>query len=275
MHSAAACGCFWVDVTPDSHARPGPGRSGEPELPPARRAHAVLDLPSRKWKAIKIERLLQLADRPSALRVLEIGTGSGGIAHYFGTHPSGRFLVDAVDVVDNRTVMDGYQYRNVTGTALPFQDESFDVVLSNHVVEHVGLEAEQRSHVGELRRVLKPGGVGYLAVPNRWMLVEPHYGLIFLSWLPRKWRSGYLLRSGKGSHYDCEPLETGELERLLTDNGLRHRNLCIEALRLTFEIERPGSIGTKALRFVPDWAIRPLRSIIPTLIYRFERAPNS
>lgn len=31
--------------------------------PVRRRPHAVLDLPSRDWKAVKIERLLQLANR--------------------------------------------------------------------------------------------------------------------------------------------------------------------------------------------------------------------
>lgn len=49
--------------------------------------HVALDLASRDRKAQKIERLLGLADRPQPIRLLEIGTGSGGIAHYFGTHP--------------------------------------------------------------------------------------------------------------------------------------------------------------------------------------------
>src|SRR3546814_9833619 len=69
---------------------------------------------------------------------------------------------------------------------LPFADDSFDVVLSNHVIEHVGEQPEQLAHLSELRRVLTPGGIGYLAVPNRWMLVEPHYRLAFLSWWPHR-----------------------------------------------------------------------------------------
>src|SRR4249920_2427672 len=103
-----------------------------------RQPHAVLDLHSRRFKAQKIERLLDLDARPGPLRLLEIGTGSGGIAHYFGTHASGRFRVSALDVVDNRQVIEGYEYANVEGTRLPFADAEFDVVLSNHVVEHVG-----------------------------------------------------------------------------------------------------------------------------------------
>ena len=140
-----------------------------------RQPHAVLDLGSRTAKALKIERLLDLQARSQPLRLLEIGTGSGGIAHYFATHPSLRCEVDAVDVVDNRLTTGDYRFQQVEGVALPFADGRFDVVISNHVIEHVGDASAQAQHLREIRRVMHPDGVGYLAVPNRWMLTEPHY----------------------------------------------------------------------------------------------------
>lgn len=237
-----------------------------------RQPHAVLDLPSRNWKAQKIERLLGLAQRPQPLSMLEVGTGSGGIAHYFGTHPRLRCEVTAVDVCDNRLAHDGYEYRVVDGVVLPFDDASFDVVLSNHVIEHVGDAAAQRRHLAELRRVLRPDGVGYLAVPNRWMLVEPHYRLAFLSWWPHAWRTPYLRLMRKGEVYDCEPLQMRQLEGMLDEAGFRYRNICIEAWRATFEIERPLAVSTRVLRATPDACLKPLRRIIPTLIYRIEQA---
>lgn len=236
---------------------------------PARRAHAVLDLPSRSHKARKIEQLLDLSDGTGTLRLLEVGTGSGGIAHYFAKHPSGRYEVDAVDVVDNRQIDAGYRYHLVEGIALPFADGAFDVVLSNHVIEHVGDRVAQLAHLAELRRVLKPGGIGYLAVPNRWMLVEPHYRLAFLSWLPRRWRSAYLRLAGKGDFYDCEPLRLPELEAMFTASGLHAENACVPALRATIAIERPGSAFDRALARIPDGFIACFRRLIPTLIYRF------
>jgi SAM-dependent methyltransferase len=233
-----------------------------------RRPHAVLDLPSRRWKALKIERLLGLDQGNSSVRMLEIGTGSGGIANYFGTHPSGRYTVDAVDVVDNRLVTVGYVYTQVSDARLPFPDRSFDVVLTNHVIEHVGDESAQRVHLAEIRRVLREGGVCYLAVPNRWMLVEPHYQLIFLSWLPVSWRSPYLRASGKGEQYDCRPLQPRQLERMLAQGDFRFQNLCLDALRVTFEIERSGTRSGALLARIPNAWLRPATRLIPTLIYK-------
>lgn len=236
-----------------------------------RQPHAVLDMPSRDWKAMKIERLLDLANRPQPLRLLEIGTGSGGIAHWFATHPDLRCDVTAVDVVDNRQVHDGYEFRLVQGVGLPFDDTIFDVVISNHVIEHVGDAAAQNRHLEEIHRVMKSDGIGYLAVPNRWMLTEPHFGLKFLSWWPHAWRTPYLRLMRKGTFYDCEPLQMQQLESMLAAAHFSYRNLCIEALRETFKIERPDSLTTRILNRIPNALLAPFRRVIPTLIYLVKR----
>lgn len=53
--------------------------------------------------------------------------------------------------------------QSVDGTALPFADESFDVVFCNHVLEHV---FQTEFVVREMRRVLRPDGVCVISVPN-------------------------------------------------------------------------------------------------------------
>lgn len=232
--------------------------------------HAILDLPSRYDKALKIERLLELSNRFDQFALLEIGTGSGGIAHYFATHANLRCDVTAVDVLDQRQVKEGYRFVQVGDTELPFADASFEVVLSNHVIEHVGDEKQQLAHLRELRRVLKPNGLGYLAVPNRWMLVEPHYRLAFLSWLPKSCRTPYLRLMHRGRHYDCNPLTLFSVKRLLAESGLRFEYLGTRALHEILAIEGEKGLFAALAAALPDPLLDHLAAINPTLIYRLE-----
>jgi phosphatidyl-myo-inositol dimannoside synthase len=233
-----------------------------------RRGHAVMDLPSRNAKARKIEGLLNLAPQDGVTRMLEIGTGAGGIANYFGSQSNFCCEVDSVDVRDTRQIKNGYRFTLVEGVKLPFPDQQYDVVISNHVIEHVGDHDAQRFHLDEMRRVLKPGGVGYLAVPNRWQLVEPHYKLAFLSWLPLKWRTPYVRVRGRGADYDCRPLTVPSLEALLAEAGFSFFQEHGRALRLTYELERPHAMLYRmVLRHLPDSLYKQLRRGFPTLIY--------
>jgi SAM-dependent methyltransferase len=231
-----------------------------------RHGHAVLDLASRKQKGEKIEHLLELGGT-FPKRLLEIGTGSGGIAHYFATQTTGRFTVEAVDVTDSRQVRDGYGFRLVSSTTLPFDAASFDIVLTNHVIEHVGDRAAQLEHLVEVARVLKPDGVAYLAVPNRWMLVEPHYKVAFLSWLPHSWRSNYLRLLRKGSFYDCEPLQLHEVEALAEEARLVASNRSVAAFRAVIAIEGDKGWLARRMAALSDATLNRLAPIIPTHIY--------
>jgi len=238
-----------------------------PSASSSRLPHAVLDLPTRYLKALKIERLLEMRAGPGAIRMLEIGCGSGGISHYFGTHPGMQCEVDAVDVCDNRQVTAGYRFTRVDGVLLPFDDGAFDVVISNHVIEHVGDAGAQAAHLSELGRIMAPGATAYLAVPNRWMLVEPHYRLAFLSWLPRPLRTPYLRASGRGREYDCEPLARARLEDMLRVATLEATNVCIEALRETVALEPDSGRMARAVAALPDTWLRWLLPVFPTLCY--------
>lgn len=239
-----------------------------------RQAHAILDIHSRVVKAKKIEILMQLKPNNKPLRVLEIGCGSGGIAHYFATHPMLKCEVSAVDVYDNRLVSDGYHFQKVNGVNLPFLDNSFDFVITNHVIEHVGEYPQQLRHIEEIKRVLASNGQCYLAVPNRWMLTEPHYQLKFLSWLPRTWRSGYLKLWRKGNFYDCEPFRLSELEKLLQQANVKFENLSVQATRVTLELEKPNSLMNIFFRKTPNKVLLIFKPMIPTLIYQIQPKKN-
>jgi SAM-dependent methyltransferase len=87
---------------------------------------------------------------------------------------------------------------NVIGGAgenLPFPTGSFDLILSNEVIEHVNDDSEA---IQEMIRVLVPGGRLILFCPNRWYPFETHgiywkgkyqFGNKFLvNYLPRRLR---------------------------------------------------------------------------------------
>ena len=235
-----------------------------------RASHASLDLPARERKAAKVRALLDEVVDLEGASVLEIGTGSGAIAASLveAVGPLGR--VEAVDVVDERVVTDGVRFTRVEGTEVPFGDGAFDLVISNHVIEHVGDRSEQLRHLGELRRVLRPGGWAYLAMPNRWRVVEPHFKLPLLSWLPRPLRSPYVRLARRGERYDCDPMSRGELRALVAEAGLEAHDRTIDAVRVVRRVEAPRGLSRLALA-TPARVLALGRPLIPTEIVLLRR----
>ena len=70
-------------------------------------------------------------------------------------------LVAAGEVPDSGTA------RTQVGDALglPYDDDSFDVVLMSEILEHI---PDDESAIAEMVRILKPGGVGAVTVPRFW-----------------------------------------------------------------------------------------------------------
>ena len=67
------------------------------------------------------------------------------------------------------------------GCHLPFEDEEFDIVFSNSVIEHLGGYDSQVCFAKEISRV----GKGYwVQTPDPRFFVEPHYLSPFVHWLP-------------------------------------------------------------------------------------------
>lgn len=233
--------------------------------PGERVGHAYANIEHRRRKAAKLRHLLETQRPLAGNRVLEIGTGAGVIIQTLSAAigPSGHAV--GVDIVDQRRVHDGFDFLVIQGTALPFADHSFDLVVSNHVIEHVGPTPAQLDHLREIRRVLRPDGIGYLAVPNRWRWREPHFSLPLLSWLPRPLADHYVRRTRRGTHYDCWPPGPRTLRRMLQAAGLSGQNLCPAAVRYQASAT-PDRLSSKAILALPAAALLPLTSLMPTLI---------
>lgn len=236
--------------------------------------HASLDLRSRDKKAEKIRAILEAERDLRGSILLEVGVGSGAIAARLAeaVEPSGE--VWGVDVRDSRVVDDRFRFVLVDDASLPFSDRFFDVVVSNHVLEHVGPRPEQLAHLREIARVLKDDGVAYLATPNRWTLVEPHFHLPLLSWLPVSGRGAYIRLARRGQSYDCHPRSRTELRRLCSSAGLDVADRTLEALRLTVQIEEHPSVVRRLAR-APSQVLRAVLPLVPSHVVVLRKRDGS
>lgn len=60
-----------------------------------------------------------------------------------------------------------------------------DLIFSNSVIEHVGGFAEQQRFAAIVRGLGRPY---FIQTPNRGFPVEPHFGALFVQFLPRRWQ---------------------------------------------------------------------------------------
>jgi ubiquinone/menaquinone biosynthesis C-methylase UbiE len=112
------------------------------------------------WRR-RLDRVKRLV--PSGGRLLDVGTGQGD----FGAYANKYFEVEATEISSEgvRLARERHglvvHHGNLIGLGLPA--ERYDAITLWHVLEHV---ANPRDVVAECRRVLKPGGVLAIAVPN-------------------------------------------------------------------------------------------------------------
>lgn len=135
-------------------------------------------------------------------KLLEIGSGFGifntiarkeyGIDAW-GVEPSGEGFGDtyglSLEILKENGLDEGV-IKNVAGEALPFQNESFDIVYSTNVLEHV---TSPRKVIEESIRICKSGGVIQIVVPNHGSFYEGHYAVPYFPYSP-KWLFKFFLR---------------------------------------------------------------------------------
>lgn len=108
-------------------------------------------------------------------RVLDLGCGSGYGAALIAPNADQVTAVD-VSVDALRYAAEHHGHSNLdhelirAGEALPFPDDTFDVVLSFQVIEHVDDDAK---YIAEARRVLRKNGIFIVITPNRAVRLLP------------------------------------------------------------------------------------------------------
>ena len=117
-------------------------------------------------------------------KVLEIGSGMGIFVsvtrkHYemesFGIEPSEEGFNSSFQI--SHDILKHYELNSdiiidAKGENIPFEDNSFDIVFSSTVIEHVDIPYKV---LQESLRVLKPGGYLHFVYPNHHSFFDGHY----------------------------------------------------------------------------------------------------
>lgn len=220
-------------------------------------------LATREVKAQKILKILREQGFPlSRSSMADIGCSRGHITQRLAAEFA---FVVGLDL-DNEVPPGGrtFHYVQADGCFLPLASSAFDVVLANHVLEHVS-SAERM--LDEVWRVLRPGGICYLACPNRLTLVEPHYRLPFLSWLPPAIADRYVRWCGRGEKYLDHMPTYWQLKRLT--RRFRVRDQTVEVLRRPERFLEGDPLNASLRRVVahcPSWILRVLLPFAPVWI---------
>jgi ubiquinone/menaquinone biosynthesis C-methylase UbiE len=125
-----------------------------------------------KAKADLLRRVVSergLGQDGSGVRALDVGCGIGSLHR----HLEGAFSkLDGCDISAEaipraRAAHPDIEYGICTSSELPYNDRNFDLVFTSCVLHHVPPE-NWRGFLNEMRRVLRPGGVGCVIEHNPW-----------------------------------------------------------------------------------------------------------
>lgn len=187
----------------------------------------MYDQSSRLKKAERMIKLLKKHFKTPLinLKLLDVGASTGIIDDYLANHFKEVTGVDidtkAIDFAKHQFVKKNLKFLVADAMQLPFSASSFDAIICAHIYEHV---PNSQKLFEEMYRVLKPGGVVYLAAVHNWWPVEPHHNLPFLALLPKKLANIFLRITHKGSAYYENILSPLQIQQLTHKFRIYHYN---------------------------------------------------
>lgn len=243
------------------------GRGREEQLAYSELMAKMLDEQGRRKKAAKIVAVVRHAlgvESLDGLRAVDVGCSAGFIADELalaGATTSGVDIDEPGLAKARARFGERVDFRLARGEDLPFEDASVDVVVLNHIYEHV---VDPEAVVADIHRVLRPGGVLYLGVGHRWQVIEPHHRLPFLSWLPRGTADRYMRLTGKGQEYYERYYTPAGLRRLFARYDVWDYTLPVLADPASFSAD--DNVPAWAAK-VPEKALAAALPLVPTYVW--------
>lgn len=118
---------------------------------------------------IRFRKAARHARVPTGARVLDIGARDGGLRAYLPKDVSYQGMDIAPEFASDQVLI-----RDIS-EGIPFPDGTFDAVFCIEVLEHV---PNPFGAMGEINRVLRPGGVFLVSVPNPYHFKEILWNLL-------------------------------------------------------------------------------------------------
>ncbi len=155
--------------------------------------------------------------------LLDVGCGLGSTTRWFATNLnvySVGIELNTLFAKEAKSHRTNLNYLKASGLKLPFGEKSFHTVILNDVLEHVNYKNADELF-NEIRRVLNDDGMLYVSVANKYEIMEPHSGLLFVSWFPR-WI--YVPMVKEIFHDAVYPYTIRRFRNLATRNGFSWEN---------------------------------------------------
>ena len=115
-------------------------------------------------------------------RVLDVG---GTPYNWTFVEPPPAVTLLNLGPADAAATASGFEYVDADARDLPFADDSFDIVFSNSLIEHLGTWEDQQRFAREAARVAPRL---WVQTPARSFPVEPHLMTPVIHFLPKRWQ---------------------------------------------------------------------------------------
>lgn len=137
----------------------------------------------RKFRSKRLRCMCEICGVSESSRILDVGGSYYTFWMYCPVKPRVTILNPKASWL--QCDEPGFSTMLGDGRALPFERESFDIVVSNSVIEHLGEWQQQRIFAEEIRRV---GRSYWVQTPSRSFVIEPHFLAPLIHFLPKKHR---------------------------------------------------------------------------------------